>query len=110
MIDIQRDTILNSIRSATRGDWKRLVVDKTSWQLTLNVVKEDDVLSEKIANIEHIEQKRSRDSSMDTIYFLTPESYIVDCLMADFEQKRYRRSILLWTGCVYSKAWGISSA
>lgn len=99
MIDVQRDTILNAIRDAARGDWKRLVVDKTSWQLILNVVKEDDILSEKIANIEHIERKRERDANMDAIYFLSPEPHIVDCIMADFEQRRYRRSIILWTGC-----------
>ena len=99
MIDVQRTTILNAIRGATQADWKILVVDQTSWKLLLNVLKEDDILSEKIANIEHIEQKRSPNRDMDAIYFLTPESHIVDCIMADFERRRYRRSIVLWTGC-----------
>ena len=101
MIDIQRTTILDAIKNATRGDWKILVVDQSSWKLILNVVKEDDILSEKIAEIKHIEQKRSAEREMDAIYFLTPEPHIVDCIMADFEQRRYRRAILLWTGCAW---------
>ena len=98
MIDVQRDTILQGIRDAARGDWKILVVDQGSWKLMLNVLKDDDILSEKIANIEHIEQRRSRNSDMDALYFLSPESHIVDCLMADFEQRRYRGAVILWTG------------
>ena len=99
MIDVQRTTILDAIRNAARGEWKILIVDQGSWKLMLNVLREDDILSEKIANIEHIEQRRPTNLDMDAIYFLTPESHIVDCLMADFEHKRYRGTILLWTGC-----------
>lgn len=33
---------------------------------------------------------------MDAIYILSPEPHIVDCLMADFERRRYRKSFLVW--------------
>ena len=99
LIDVQRQTILNGIRDAARGDWKVLVVDQNSWKLVMNVMKEDDILSEKIAEIEHIEERRKPNRDMDAIYFLSPEPHIVDCIMADFEHRRYRGAILLWTGC-----------
>lgn len=35
---------------------------------------------------------------MDAIYLLSPQSHIVDCLMADFERRRYRKCFLVWTG------------
>lgn len=34
---------------------------------------------------------------MDAIYLLSPQAHIVDCLMADFERRRYRKSFLVWT-------------
>ena len=34
---------------------------------------------------------------MDVIYILSPLPHIVDCVMADFERRRYRRTFLLWT-------------
>lgn len=34
---------------------------------------------------------------MDAIYLLSPQPHIVDCLMADFERRRYRKSFLVWT-------------
>lgn len=34
---------------------------------------------------------------MDAIYILSPEPHIVDCLMADFERRRYKRAYLVWT-------------
>jgi syntaxin-binding protein 1 len=34
---------------------------------------------------------------MEAIYILAPLPHIVDCIMADFERRRYRRSWLLWT-------------
>lgn len=34
---------------------------------------------------------------MDAIYILSPQPHIVDCLMADFERRRYRQSFLVWT-------------
>lgn len=34
---------------------------------------------------------------MDAIYILTPQPHIVDCLMADFERRRYRRTYIVWT-------------
>ena len=35
---------------------------------------------------------------MDAIYLLSPLPHIVDCVMADFERKRYRGAFLIWTG------------
>lgn len=34
---------------------------------------------------------------MDAIYLLSPQPHIVDCLLADFERRRYRKSFLVWT-------------
>ena len=39
---------------------------------------------------------------MDALYILTPEAWIVDCLMADFELGRYRKAILVWTSCQWA--------
>ena len=35
---------------------------------------------------------------MDAIYILSPESFAVECLLADFEMRRYRSFYLVWTG------------
>lgn len=34
---------------------------------------------------------------MDAIYILSPESHVVECLLADFEMRRYRSAYLVWT-------------
>lgn len=36
---------------------------------------------------------------MDAIYILSPKPHIVDCIMAEFEQRRYRGFFLIWTTC-----------
>ncbi|KAF2199541.1 Sec1-like protein [Delitschia confertaspora ATCC 74209] len=97
IIDVQRDVILNTIRNTTRGDWKVLVVDEQSQKLIDNVVKEDDILNENITNIEQIEDRRPMNKDMDAIYLLTPLPHIFDCIMADFERRRYRGAFLIWT-------------
>lgn len=33
---------------------------------------------------------------MDAIYILSPQPHIVDCLLADFERRRYRRGFIIW--------------
>ena len=35
---------------------------------------------------------------MDAIYLLSPQPHIVDCLLADFECRRYRLAYIIWTG------------
>jgi len=47
-------------------------------------------------DIERIEERRQMNREMDAIYILTPEPHIVDCLMADFERRKYRKSYLVW--------------
>ena len=37
---------------------------------------------------------------MDAVYILTPKPHIVDCIMAEFEQRRYRGFFLIWTTCM----------
>ncbi|RFU26605.1 hypothetical protein B7463_g9740, partial [Scytalidium lignicola] len=96
IIQEQRDIIVDAIKHITRGDWKILVVDDDAKRIIDNVVKEDDILNENIANIEKIEDKRQMNPEMDAIYILSPRPHIVDCLMADFERRRYRRSYLIW--------------
>jgi len=48
-------------------------------------------------DIERIEEKREMNPDMDAIYILSPQPHIVDCLMADFERQRYRKTFLVWT-------------
>jgi syntaxin-binding protein 1 len=47
-------------------------------------------------DIEKIEEKREMNPDMDAIYILSPKPHIVDCLMADFERRRYKRTFLVW--------------
>jgi syntaxin-binding protein 1 len=42
-------------------------------------------------------EKREMNPEMDAVYLLSPKPHIVDCLMADFERRRYRRAFLVWT-------------
>ena len=97
MFHIQRDLILDAIRNTARGEWKVLVVDNGSRRLMDNVVREDDILKENITNIEQIELRRPMNQELDAVYILSPQPHIVECIMADFERRRYRRSFLLWT-------------
>ncbi|KAH0556222.1 hypothetical protein GP486_005851 [Trichoglossum hirsutum] len=92
--------ILDAIRNTARGEWKVLVIDEAAKKLIDNVIKEDDILNENITNIEQIEQRRQVNKDQDAIYLLSPLPHIVDCLMADFQQRRYRRSHLVWISCV----------
>ncbi|KAL7627472.1 syntaxin binding protein 1 [Parahypoxylon ruwenzoriense] len=96
-IQEQRDILINTVKRITAGDWKVLVVDTDSKKLIDNVAKEDDILNHNIANIERIEDRREMNPTMDAIYILSPQSHIVDCLMADFERRRYQRCFLVWT-------------
>lgn len=33
---------------------------------------------------------------LDAVYILSPLPHIVDCVMADFERRRYKKSFLVW--------------
>jgi syntaxin-binding protein 1 len=52
------------------------------------------------AAIERIEDRREPNPEMDAIYILSPESHIVECLLADFEARRYRSGYLVWTNLI----------
>jgi syntaxin-binding protein 1 len=97
VIQEQHDAILQEIKNITRGDWKCLIVDEYSKKIIDNVVKEDDILNNNIATIERIENRREPNPEMDAVYILSPEPHIVDCLLADFERRRYCRAYLVWT-------------
>ncbi|KAL9529198.1 Protein transport protein [Sphaerulina musiva] len=97
IIDAQRDIILNVLRQITRDDWKVLVVDPDSRKLIDNVIDQDVILNENIMSIELITDRRSTNRDADAIYLISPQAYIVDCIMADFEKRKYRRSHLVWT-------------
>jgi len=43
-----------------------------------------------------MEEKREPNPTMDAIYILSPQPHIVECLLADFEQRRYRKAYLVW--------------
>ncbi|KAI0199264.1 Sec1 family protein [Astrocystis sublimbata] len=103
IIQEQHDIIIQTIKNITAGDWKVLVIDKSSKRIIDNAVKEDDILNHNIANIERIEERREMNPSMDAIYILSPEPHIVDCLVADIERRRYRRAFLVWTSVLDPK-------
>ncbi|PHH70728.1 hypothetical protein CDD80_5768 [Ophiocordyceps camponoti-rufipedis] len=103
VIQEQNLVILQEIANITQGDWKCLIVDGTSKKILDNVVKEDDILNNNIATIERIEDRREMNPDMDAVYFLSPESQTVECLLADFESRRYRRAYLLWTSILDPK-------
>ena len=96
-IAVQQDIILDVVRSTAPGEWKVLVLDAGSRRLVEGAVKEDDILKENITNIEQIEDRRPMNQEMDAIYLLSPQPHIVDCLMADFERRWYRKSFVIWT-------------
>ncbi|OAA65973.1 Sec1 family superfamily protein [Niveomyces insectorum RCEF 264] len=93
----QHHVIIDTIKNITRGDWKVLVLDETTKKIVDNVVTEDEILNQNIANIERIEESREMNPTMDAIYFLSPQPHIVDCLVADLERRRYRRAFIVWT-------------
>ncbi|KAG8527478.1 uncharacterized protein KY384_007630 [Bacidia gigantensis] len=96
-IGVQQEILLDAIRSTARGEWKVVVLDAMSKRLVDNAVREDDILKENVTNIEQIENRRPMNQEMDAIYILSALPHIVDCLMADFDRRRYRRSYIIWT-------------
>ncbi|SMY27407.1 unnamed protein product [Zymoseptoria tritici ST99CH_1A5] len=101
ILDAQRDILLNTIRHITRGDWKVLVVDPDSRRLIDNVLEQDTILNENITNIEQITDRRPTNRDVDAIYLLTPQPHIVDCVMADFDKRKYKRAHLVWTSLLH---------
>jgi hypothetical protein len=53
------------------------------------------------ADIEQIENRRQPNPDMSALYILSPQSWIVDCLMADFVVGRYKKAYLVWTSCAF---------
>ncbi|MCJ1472272.1 vacuolar sorting protein VPS33/slp1 [Lambiella insularis] len=96
-INALREIILEIVRYTAQGQWKILILDEASKRLVDSVVKQDDILQEKVTNIEQIESKRDMKQDLDVIYLLSPEPHIVECLMVDFERRKYRRAHLVWT-------------
>ncbi|KAL4793000.1 Sec1-like protein [Aspergillus venezuelensis] len=97
LLNAQREIILNTIKVTGGDNWKVLVVDEASRNLILNSVNEDDILNLNVTTIEQIEQRRQSNQPMDALYILSALPHIVDCVLADFERRRYRRSHLVWT-------------
>ena len=91
------------------------MLDSQSKKLVDNVVKEDDLLNENLTSasrspesgavrvadssvdIELLDDKRPPNPDTDAVYLLSADPYVVDCLLADLSQHRYRRAHLLWT-------------
>ena len=81
-------------------------MDEASHRLVFNVVKEDELLAEKILSayfqtyswnsltynqdIEKIEQRRKTNREYGAVYFLTPDEHIVDC----HPKERYGLSLI----------------
>ncbi|KAL8980310.1 MAG: hypothetical protein Q9205_004572 [Flavoplaca limonia] len=97
LIGIQQNIILETIRGTDLGEWKVLILDGGSRKLVDGVVGEDDILGLNVTNIEQIEERRPVNKEMDAVYLLSPLPHILDCLMADLERRRYRRTFLVWT-------------
>ena len=49
------------------------------------------------ADVEQIEDRRIGNPKLDALYFLSPQTHILDCLLADFELRRYQKSYIVWT-------------
>ena len=96
-IGVQQEIILDAVRSTARGEWKVVVLDASSRRLVDNAVREDDILKENVTNVEQIEDRRPMNQQMDAVYILSALPHIVDCLMADFDRRRYRRAFIIWT-------------
>ncbi|KAI4290352.1 MAG: hypothetical protein L6R35_000364 [Caloplaca aegaea] len=96
-ISIQQKVILDTIYKVDHGEWKVLILDDGSQKLVNGVVREDDILELNITHIERIEERRPANKEMDAVYLLSPLPHIVDCVMADLERQRYRRTFLIWT-------------
>ncbi|EDN03095.1 conserved hypothetical protein [Histoplasma mississippiense (nom. inval.)] len=92
LIEIQRRAILDTIRFTGGRDWKVLVLDEGSKKLIDNAVKEDDILKENVTKA-----RRPMNKDLDAVYILSPLPHIVDCVMADFERRRYKKSFLIST-------------
>ncbi|KAL2128482.1 hypothetical protein VTI74DRAFT_9114 [Chaetomium olivicolor] len=90
--------IIDAIRRTAQNEWKVLVIDEFTKRVIDSSVNEDDILNHNIANIECIEDRREVNTDMDAIYILSPQPHIVECLLADFERRRYRRGFVIWTG------------
>lgn len=95
-----------------------MVLDSGSKRIIDGVVREDDILKENVTSrsnteekstgkqdtehkpdIEQIEARRPMNKEMDAVYLLSPQPHIVDCLLADLERRRYRKSYIIWTSC-----------
>ncbi|KAH6635298.1 Sec1-like protein [Chaetomium sp. MPI-SDFR-AT-0129] len=92
--------IIDAIKQTAQNDWKVLVIDEGTKRIIDSSINEDDILNHNIANIERIEERREMNPEMDAIYFLSPLPHIVDCLLADFERRRYRRGFIIWSGAL----------
>ncbi|EMC91777.1 hypothetical protein BAUCODRAFT_28030 [Baudoinia panamericana UAMH 10762] len=101
IIDAQREIILGTLKHVIQGDWKVLVLDSESKRLIDNVIDQDEVLNLNITYIEQITDRRQANRDIDAIYFLTPQPYIVDCVMADLEKRKYRKAHLVWTSLLH---------
>ncbi|KAI1326292.1 Sec1-like protein [Xylariaceae sp. FL0255] len=101
IIQEQHDILINTIKRIVGREWKILVVDETSKKVIDNVAKEDDILSHNIANIDRIEDRRQPNPDMDAVYIISPQSYVVDCVVADLQQRRYRKYFLIWTAVLH---------
>ncbi|KAK3721024.1 syntaxin binding protein 1 [Vermiconidia calcicola] len=101
LIDAQRDVILGQIHHITKNDWKVLVVDPDSKRVLDNVLDQDTLLNENITNIEQITDRRQTNHDVEALYFLTPQPHIVDCVMADFQKRKYKRAHLVWTSLLH---------
>ncbi|KAL2023420.1 hypothetical protein VTK56DRAFT_2777 [Thermocarpiscus australiensis] len=92
--------IIEAIRRTAPKEWKVLVLDEVTERIVHCSVSEDDILNHHIANIERIEARREPNPDMNAMYILSPQPHIVDCLLSDFDRRRYRGGFVIWTGAL----------
>ncbi|KAL8769968.1 MAG: hypothetical protein Q9209_004215 [Squamulea sp. 1 TL-2023] len=81
-----------SMESSEKTTYSNSISPVSPWFPTSTIVQEL-----RIVDIEQIEERRPMNKEMDAVYILSPLPHILDCLMADLERRRYRRTFLVWT-------------
>lgn len=97
IIALHRQRIIEAIEQAAGDEWKILILDEGTDKLVNCTVEKADILNKNIASLVYVEEKRPSNPDLDAIYLLSPESYVIECLIADILQRRNRSASLLFT-------------